>query len=225
MGGGCVRRKKRFAGKAPPVRCGGGSGGGEGRGGGALRPRAGEQFAAGEARGDGGTCGGAGVCAAKSALRGKRPRYAAGEGQAVGRDAGGGRCGRGRGSISPQEGWGGEGGTCVWGGVSAAKSALQRTGGGSGGGERCGGGGRCGQAHCQAHWRASSVRKGKRYNWGREGGGKALQGRQNGLRQQRRQLEVKGMGLAFTARRAAARCAHAGGRGCCTFIRGIWFPR
>ena len=30
------------------------------------------------------------VSAAKSALRGKRPRYAAGEGQAVGRDAGGG---------------------------------------------------------------------------------------------------------------------------------------
>ena len=39
-GGGCVRRKKRFAGKAPPVRCGGGSGSGEGRGGGALRPSA-----------------------------------------------------------------------------------------------------------------------------------------------------------------------------------------
>jgi hypothetical protein len=42
------------------------------------------------------------------------------------------------------------------------------------------------------------------YPWLREGGGKAIQGQHIGLRQPRRQLEVKGTGLAFTARHSGA---------------------
>ena len=143
--------------------------------------------------------------------------------------------GRGGGALRPRAGEqfaaGGRGGGVahVGGGVYAPQKALcgdRAPGTLRGRVRRWGGtrgGGRCGQARCQAHWRASSVRKSKRNQLAKRGWGESIARATHWIALAAAATGVEGHGLGFHS--APQRCVHAGGRGCCTFIRGIWFAQ